>query len=230
VPPAPAAWSLWTGSWDQQSLANSFNTMAMVPPTVTDWVANSDTSNHTILDVSNSTSVRPPHSNDSSSIIVGNGSSLLITSVSNMALLGPFYLNNILVTPDIIQNLLSIHRFTTDNWCSMEFDPFVLSVKELSTQNVIIRCNSSRPLYTIRLPTHSTPSTFAAAPTALVASVSTWHRHLGHHSVDTLSKLSNASSVVCSRRPHDLCHACQFGHHTHMHFVSSTSRADNNLI
>jgi hypothetical protein len=42
-------------------------------------------------------------------------------------------------------------------------------------------------------------------------------------------KLSNASSVVCSRRTHDLCHACQLGRHTHIPFVSSASRADNNF-
>jgi hypothetical protein len=35
-PPAPANWSPWTGSgWDQQLLANSFNTMALTPPPTT---------------------------------------------------------------------------------------------------------------------------------------------------------------------------------------------------
>jgi hypothetical protein len=36
----------------------------------------------------------------------------------------------------------------------MEFDLFGLSVKDLSTQKVITRCNSSGPLYTMRLPSH----------------------------------------------------------------------------
>jgi hypothetical protein len=115
VPPAPVAWSPWTGSWDQQSLANSVNTMIMVPPVVIDWVADSGAPNHTTSDVSNLTSVHPPHINDPSSIIVGNRSSLPVTLVGDMTLLGPFYLSNVLVTPDIIQNLLSVHRFTTDN-------------------------------------------------------------------------------------------------------------------
>jgi hypothetical protein len=39
----------------------------------------------------------------------------------------------------------------------MEFDPFGLSVKDLSTRNVITRCDSLGPLYTMRLPSHSTP-------------------------------------------------------------------------
>jgi hypothetical protein len=161
------------GSGDQQSLANSFNTMSMVPPIVTDWVADSGASNHTTLNAGNLTYICPPHIKDPSSIIVGNGSSLPVTLVGDTALPDPFYLNNVLVTLDIIQNLLSVCHFTTDNWCSMEFDPFGLSVKDLFTMNMITRCDSSGPLYTMRLPSRSTPSSSVAAPTTLVASAST---------------------------------------------------------
>jgi hypothetical protein len=37
-------------------------------------------------------------------------------------------LNNVLVAPSIIKNLISMHRFTTDNNCSIEFG---LSMKDL---------------------------------------------------------------------------------------------------
>jgi hypothetical protein len=174
-------------------------------------------------------SVRPPTSTDPSSIVVGNGLALPITSVGDSVLLGLFYLNNVLVTPDIIQNLLHVHRFTTDNWYSMKFDPFDLFVKDLSTQNVITRCNSSRPLYTTRLPSHPTPSLLAYAPSALVASTSTWHRCLGHPDVDVMFKLSHDSSVVCSRCTHDLCHAYQLCRHIRLPFVNSNSCEDNNF-
>jgi hypothetical protein len=76
--------------------------MALTPLTVTDWVADSDTSNHTTSDAGNLTSVRPPYFTDHSSIIVGNGSALPVTSVGDSALPSPFHLNNILVTSDII--------------------------------------------------------------------------------------------------------------------------------
>jgi hypothetical protein len=46
---------------------------------------------------------------------------------------------------------------------------------------------------------------------------------------DILSKLSNNSSVICSRCMYEFCHACQVSHHTHMTSVSSASCADNNL-
>jgi hypothetical protein len=68
----------------------------------------------------------------------------------------------------------------------------------------------------MHLPSHPTPSSPASAPSVLVASASTWHRRLRHPGVDVLSKLSHDSSVVCSRRIHDLYHACQLGHHIHL--------------
>jgi hypothetical protein len=106
---------------------------------------------------------------------------------------------------------------------------FVLSVKDLSMENVITRCNSLRPLYTMHLLSHPTPSPHVSIPLALVASVSTWHRRLSHPGVDILFKLSHDSSVICSRRTHDLCHACQLGHHTRLPFIISNSCVDNNF-
>jgi hypothetical protein len=53
---------------------------------------------------------------------VGNGSALPVTSIGAMVLPGPFNLTNVLVAPNIIQNLLSVRQFTTDNSCFMEFD------------------------------------------------------------------------------------------------------------
>jgi hypothetical protein len=71
--------------WDQQSLANSFNTMALTLTAVTNWVTDSVASNHTISDASNLTSIRPPSFTDPSSIVICNGSALLVTSVGDSA-------------------------------------------------------------------------------------------------------------------------------------------------
>jgi hypothetical protein len=111
----------------------------------------------------------------------------------------------------------------------MDFDSFGLSVKDLSTHNVITWCNSSGPLYMMRLPSHPAPSPHVPTLSALVVLTSTWHRHLGHLGVDVMSKLSHDSSVICSRCTHVLCHACQLGRHTHLPFVSSNSRVNNNF-
>jgi hypothetical protein len=108
-----------------------------------------------------------------------------------MALLNPFYLNNVLVTPDVIKNILSVHQFPTDNRCSMEFDPFDLSMKDLTTKNVTTRCNTSGPLYTIRLPTTraSQASTYYALTTATTPPLGP----------DALLKLSTTSVIICNK-------------------------------
>jgi hypothetical protein len=150
-------------SWDQQAL--------QPPPTsVQDWVEYFGTSHHTTPSAGNISKPRPLNSSNPSTIVVGNGSSLLITSVGDSILSGLFYLNNIFLVPNIVQSLLSVRRFTTDNWCSIEFDPFGLCVKDLTTSNVIVRLNSTGPLYTMRLPESITPSSGTVTALTVVAS------------------------------------------------------------
>jgi hypothetical protein len=163
------------------------------------------TSNHTTPDSGNISLFHPPNSNMPSSIVVGNGSVLPVTSVRDSVLPRPLYLNNILIAPDIIHNHLFVHQFTTDNSCSMEFDPFGLSVKDLTTRNVIIRSNSLGPIYTLRVPTLA----LAAHALTDVTSASTWHRRLGHPGCDVISRLSSIAAIHCSKLNLDtLCHAC----------------------
>jgi hypothetical protein len=79
-------------------------------------VADSGATHHTTPSVGNISTLCPLVSSNPSSIVVGNGSSLPITSIGDSVLPGPFYLNNILLAPDMVQSLFSVHRFTTDNW------------------------------------------------------------------------------------------------------------------
>jgi hypothetical protein len=177
-------------------------------------VADSSATHHTTLSVGNISIPRLLNSSNPSSIIVGNGSSLLVTSVRDSVLPGPFYPNNILLAPDMVQSLISVRRFTTDNWCSMKFDPFGLSVKDLSTRNMIVRSNSIDPLYMLRLLGSTTSSagamaTLVATPHTLAAvAPTTWHRRLGHLDPDALSSLSRSSFIHCTSNKHEFCHAC----------------------
>jgi hypothetical protein len=66
--------------------------MVVTPPTIAGWVVDSDTSNHTTQDVGNWTIVLPFNSTTHSSIVVGNGSILQVTSVGDTVFSDPFYL------------------------------------------------------------------------------------------------------------------------------------------
>src|SRR6185369_7341482 len=145
------------------------------------------------------------------------GTLLLHQSLSVMApcylslLLAPqlFILPCILIMFWFLHNLLRILSLFASSLpiiIAVEFDPSGCSVKDLQSRNVIVRCNSSGPLYPLRLP--------AARSLVATSGSSLWHRRLGHPGHEAFSKLASSSGLpTCS---HDssssLCHACQLGH------------------
>ncbi|VFQ65362.1 unnamed protein product [Cuscuta campestris] len=110
-------------------------------------------------------------------ITVGNGSKVRTTAVGNHTLptTPPLSLNNILISPHITHNLISVRKLTRDNDCTVEFDAHGFSVKDRQTGTVMHQSNNAGPLYPVDHPTSAQ---------AHVSSVDhqTWHRRLGHPS------------------------------------------------
>jgi hypothetical protein len=66
-------------------------------------------------------------------ITIGNGSTIPISCHGTSTLSAidtTFHLNNVLIAPALVRNLLSVPQFTRDNSCSIEFDAFGFSVKD----------------------------------------------------------------------------------------------------
>jgi len=83
-------------------------------------------------------------------IIVGNGTKLPVTHRASTHIpttRSPLSLPNVLVSPSLVKNLISVCSLTRDNNVSVEFDAFGFSVKDLPTRSVILRCNSDGELY-----------------------------------------------------------------------------------
>jgi hypothetical protein len=200
--------------------------MTLQQPPSSEWYADSGAGSHMTADAGNLSSISLPSSFTPSSIIVGNCAFLPIMATGSHIFSFPqrnLLLNDVLVSPHIIKNLVSIRRFTTDNNCSVEFDPFGLSMKDLQTRNVIARCNSSGGLYPFNF-TPASASALLAAPTSL------WHRRLGHLGREALSKLIKSSVISCNKDDlRHVCHACQLGRHVRLPFGSSSSRATHNF-
>ncbi|GKD45176.1 ribonuclease H-like domain-containing protein [Tanacetum coccineum] len=133
----------------------------------------------------------------------------------------PLHLHNALVTPNIIKNLISVRQLTRDNSCSIEFNPFGFTVKDLWTRHLLLRCNSKEDLYPVLPPTSS--------PTALLSTnQSTWHQRLGHPENEVFRFLVSNKMIDCNKtKSTTLCHACQIGKHTRLPFFSSNSRVEN---
>ncbi|GJU02714.1 hypothetical protein Tco_1113052 [Tanacetum coccineum] len=62
------------------------------------------------------------------------------------------YLYNVLVTPNIIKNLIYVPQFTRDNKCTAEFDEFDFSAEDFLTRYILLRCDNSGDLYPVTKP------------------------------------------------------------------------------
>jgi hypothetical protein len=110
-------------------------------------------------------------------IIVSNGNILLVTSLGDSIIHGPFYLCIILVVSTLFK---IFYLFVSNKSCSMEFYHFGLSVKDLSTLSLLAWRDSFRPLYTLQPPSSTTPPIL--------------HHHL--HPRHTLTTLHLALGIV----------------------------------
>jgi hypothetical protein len=214
-PPAPHVPQSSAPSWDQAVLIAALQQMSMQDSSP--WVMDSGASAHM-------------SSNDGillhrlfplvSYIIVGNDTKIPVTSSGPSILhtkMSNFALNNVLVAPFVVRNLLSVRQFTREHSCSIEFDAFGFSVKDLRTGHVTIRWNSDGDLYTLPAAPPSTASTFLAESSSL------WHQRLGHPGPTVLAALKQRHSISCNKVDRSLCHSCQLGKHTRLPFSASVS-------
>jgi hypothetical protein len=145
-----------TSVWDQAALYSALSSAgvnAQLPPSSGDWYMDTGASSH----ITN----MPGHFSNPhplpfpTYITVGNGARLPVTHTAATSIptnSSSLHLNNILVSPSIVKNLVSVRQLTRDNNVSIEFDPVGFSVKDLPTKTVILRCESSGALYPLRLP------------------------------------------------------------------------------
>ncbi|GJW12479.1 ribonuclease H-like domain-containing protein [Tanacetum coccineum] len=151
------------------------------------------------------------------SISVSDGHSIPVTNTGHSILPTPtksLHLNNVLITPHIVKNLISIRQFVRDDNCTIEFDAFGFSVKDFLTRWVLLRCDSIGDLYPVTAP--------SPIPHAFLVSQHTWHQRLGHPKGEVLRHLVSFNFISYNKeKPPVLCHACHLGKHVRLLFVSS---------
>ncbi|GKC26708.1 hypothetical protein Tco_1034002 [Tanacetum coccineum] len=113
----------------------------------------------------------------------------------------PLHLNNVLITHNIVKNLIYGRQFVRDNYCTVEFDAFGFSVKDFLTRRVLIRCDSTGDLYPVIKP--------FSIPHAFLTSQYTWHQRLGHPGSKVLCRVLSSNSISCNKeKPHIICQDC----------------------
>lgn len=139
-------------------LSHQFDSLSLRSPLDSTWYIDTGASSHMALDpgiLRFSFLVHPHiHQTTSSSAMVLLSMSHLSILLCSLILIN-YHISHTLVAPDLVKNLISVRIFTRENNCSIEFDIFGFSMKDLQTCIVTLRCNSSGDLYPV---THSSLS------------------------------------------------------------------------
>lgn len=196
------------------AIPQAFSTMSLQDPGNADWNMDTGATDHLTSETGNLTTVY--NKRIYPSVLVGDGKSIPVTNTGHSTLSTlhrPLHLHNVLVTPNIIKNHISVRKFARDNKCIIAFDEFGFSVKDYLTQHTLLRCDSSGDLYPV------------TKPSALLSlSQSTWHKRLGHPGDHVLRTLLSNKLITCNKiKSPVLCHACQLGKHVRLPFYSSTT-------
>ncbi|GKC12192.1 ribonuclease H-like domain-containing protein [Tanacetum coccineum] len=201
-------------SGQETLLPQAFNTMTIQDPTDANWNMDTGASSHLNSSANNLSTVF--NSCTYPSVFVGDGKSIPVTNTGHSTLSTPhrtLHLNNVLITPNIVKNLISVRQFVRENKCTVEFDEFGFSVKDFWTRQILLRCDSTGDLYPVTTPT---------LPQAYLVSQHTWHQRLGHPGSDVLRSLVSNNSISCNKTKSPvLCHACQLGKHVKLPFSLS---------
>ncbi|GJS59190.1 ribonuclease H-like domain-containing protein [Tanacetum coccineum] len=153
------------------------------------------------------------------SVSVGDGHSISVTNTGHSILptsAKSLHLNNVLITPHIVKNLIFVRQIVRGNNCTIEFDAFGFFVKDFLTRQVLLRCDSTGDLYPVTAP--------SPIPHAFLVSKHTWHQRLGHPGGEVLRRLVSSNFISYNKEKHPvLCHACQLGKHARLPFVSCST-------
>ena len=120
------------------------------PPSNQNWLTDTGTSDHIILDLAQLSLPQQPTAGET--IIVGNGQELPVTHIWNGKLLTPlhnFNLNNILRVLQIALNLLLVHKLCLKNNVFCYFDAHQFSIQDLPTRKVLYKRLSKDGVYPI---------------------------------------------------------------------------------
>ncbi|GKC90331.1 ribonuclease H-like domain-containing protein [Tanacetum coccineum] len=195
-------------------LPTAFNTMTLQDPVNANWHMDTGASSHLNSSAHNLSTIF--NSRMYPSVLVGDGKSIPVTNTGHSTLPTPYrplHINNVLVTPNIVKNLISVRQFVRENKCTIEFDEFGFSVKDFRTRQILLRCDSTGDLY---------PVTSLSYPQAFLVGQQTWHQRLGHPGSDVLRSLVSNNLISCNKTKSPvLCHACQLGKHVRLPFSLS---------
>jgi hypothetical protein len=129
--PIPASSS---STFNTQALMAALNSFVVPPQSTSNWFIDFGASSY-MSGINTPLPLVTP-TTFPTSITVGNGARLPVTHTASCSI--PTHqcnllLCNILLLPELVENLISVYKLTRDNLVLVEFDPFGFSIKDLHT-------------------------------------------------------------------------------------------------
>ena len=172
--------------------------------------------------------------------MVSNGKNIDISHVGHVhfsTAIKPVHLKNVLHTPKIAKQLISVTKICCDNQAYVEFFPTHFLVKDQLSKKVLLQGNLENGLYKLNpLDPSSTTSSESLAILSLSSSnpvqsflahsnnVVPWHNRLGHPASRVVSQVMKSCNLTPVNSDF-FCSACQMAKSHKQPFVISNSRA-----
>lgn len=158
----------------------------------TNWYIDSGSTDHITNALENLTTHEQYTGHDQ--IHEANGKGMNISHIGNSIIHTPkrnFSFNNVLHVPSASKNLVSVHKFTTDNNVFLEFHPTFFCVKDLDTKTLLRGscCDGLYPMPPVPFEVHH----------IVRPSILWWHHRLGHPSSVVVEKVLKDNHVSFSR-------------------------------
>lgn len=188
------------------------NCTIMPQPATNRWMLDSGASHNITSEVQNMSMHSEYEGPDE--VVIGDGTGLNVTHVGSTHLSTPsktFALTDLLCVPSIHRNLISVHKFTSSNNCSVEFNPFFFSVKDLSTGVHLLQGKCEDGIYYMPQSAHilrKPPVAFVGVRTSLDG----WHSRLGHPSTKVVTQIIRSFDLPLEKSSFtkkSLCVSCQ---------------------
>ncbi|KAG8478760.1 hypothetical protein CXB51_028634 [Gossypium anomalum] len=164
---------------------NSTDSYVLMPVGSTSWCLDSDATHHVCKNASELHGSTPY--TGTSSLLMGNGVSSKISSIRSTNFTTEkklLHLTNVLCVSSIRRNLLSVSKFATDNNVFFEFHPSYCVIKDIQTQEILMRGQVRDGLYQFSVGS----SVLSLSVNNMVVQRSStaddvfalWHKRLGH--------------------------------------------------
>ncbi|TXG70083.1 hypothetical protein EZV62_005018 [Acer yangbiense] len=192
------------------------------------WYVDSGCTSHMVKYSSLFTSL---HSNDRTNVKLVNGEMVQATgkgTVSVQTSKGPKLIHDVLLIPDLDQNLLSVAQLLKKGYSCLFKDNYCTIVDSCGVEVVKVGMHDNSFPLNLEQVNHS-------AFVSKLDDSALWHKRYGHFNMDALKYLQDHDMVrdmqALSRTSDDLCDACQLGKmHRKPFSLENVTRAKNKAV